>query len=206
MLGQGWATDAAQAAGRADTLSQQAIILDPGDARGFAVAGHVRGFLHKDAQGALWLHERALALNPNLALAWCYSGLAYSYIGQHAEGIRRIQRARNLSPHDPHGFFFETALEMPLLLTGEYEAAARAGRRSLALHPKFSSTYKISVSVLGHLGASREAAEIRKELLKLEPSFSIASAIERSPLLRPEDRKRYAAGLRLAGIPEKSKV
>ena len=65
------------------TMSQQAVILDPGDARGFTVAGHVRAFLHKDAEAALWLHERAIALNPNLALAWCYSGLAHCYLGQH---------------------------------------------------------------------------------------------------------------------------
>ena len=67
LVGQGWATDFALAAERADSLSQQAVILDPGDARGFAVAGHVRAFLHKDAEAALWLHERAIELNPNLA-------------------------------------------------------------------------------------------------------------------------------------------
>jgi signal transduction histidine kinase/TolB-like protein/Flp pilus assembly protein TadD len=205
LLGQGWAKDPAQAAEQADTLSQQAVILDPGDARGFTMAGHVRAFLHKDAKAGLWLHERALALNPNLALAWCYSGLAYSYLGQHAEAIRRIQRAKHLSPHDPHGFFFENALETPLLLTGQYEAAARAGRRARSLHPGLSSAYKSLLAALGHLGASREATEVRKALLQLEPGFSVASAIARSALLRPEDRERYAEGLRLAGIPERSK-
>ena len=83
--------------------SQQAIILDPGDARGFAVAGQVRAFLRKDAEAALWLHERAIDLNPNLAIAWCYSGLAHSYLGQHSEAICRIQHAQRLSPFDPHG-------------------------------------------------------------------------------------------------------
>ena len=99
--GQGWASDADLAVERADSLSQQAVILDPCDARGFTVAGHVRAFLRKDAEAALWLHERAIALNPNLAMAWCYSGLAHSYLGQHTEAIRRIQHARHLSPHAP---------------------------------------------------------------------------------------------------------
>jgi tetratricopeptide (TPR) repeat protein len=206
LLGEGWATDAPLAAQRADYLSQQAVILDPGDARGFTVAGHVRAFVHKDAQAALWLHDRAIALNPNLALAWCFSGLAHTYLGQHTEAMRRIQRARHLSPHDPHGFFFETSLQAPLLLTGQYEAAAQAGRRARSLHPGHSSNYKWSLSALGHLGASREAGEVRKALLALEPGFSIASALARSPLLRAEDRKRYADGLRLAGIPERSRA
>jgi signal transduction histidine kinase/TolB-like protein/CheY-like chemotaxis protein len=206
LLGQGWASDAALAAERADTLSQKAVILDPEDARGFTMAGHVRAFLHKDAEAGVWLHQRALTLNPNLAQAWCYSGLAHTYLGRHSEAIRHIQRARHLSPHDPHGFFFENSLAIPLLLTGQYEAAARAGRRARGLHPGLSSTYKTLLAALGHLGASREMAEVRKALLALEPGFSIASAIARSPLLRVEDRKRYADGLRLAGVPERSKL
>ncbi len=204
-LGQGWATDDALAIERADSLSQQAVILDPGDARGFAVAGHVRAFLHKDAQAALWLHERAIALNPNLAMAWCYSGLAHTYLGQHTEAIRRIEHAQRLSPHDPQGFFFEMALGMPLLFTRQYEAAVRVGRRARDLHPGLSSTYKYLLPALGHLGATSEAASVRKELLALEPRFSVSMALARSPLLLAEDRDRYAEGLRLAGIPLRSK-
>jgi tetratricopeptide (TPR) repeat protein len=202
-FGQGWAPDPALAVERADALSQQAVILDPGDARGFAVAGHVRAFLRKDAEAALWLLERAIALNPNLAMAWCYSGLAHSYLGQHTEAIRRIQHARHLSPHDPHGFFFDTSIQMPLLLTGQYEAAAEAGRRARDLNPGFSSAYKGLLASLGHLGARREAAQLRKALLTVEPRFSVETALVRSPMLRQTDRDRYVEGLRLAGIPER---
>ena len=138
------------------------------------MAGHVRAFLHKDAEAALWLHERAIDLNPNLAIAWCYSGLAHSYLGQHSEAIRRIQHAQRLSPFDPWSFFFDMALGMPFLLTGQYEAAARVGRRARDLNPGFSSTYKGLLAALGHLGARREAALVRKALLALEPRFSIA--------------------------------
>jgi TolB-like protein len=199
-LGQGWATDDALAIERADSLSQQAVILDPGDARGFTVAGHVRAFLHKDAED-----ERAIALNPNLAMAWCYSGLAHTYLGRHTEAIRRIEHAQRLSPHDPQGFFFEMALGMPFLFTRQYEAALRVGRRARDLHPGLSSTYKYLLPALGHLGATREAASVRKELLALEPRFSISMALARSPLLLAEDRDLYAKGLRLAGIPMRSK-
>ncbi|MEA2739938.1 MAG: hypothetical protein QOH05_3245, partial [Acetobacteraceae bacterium] len=140
LLGQGWATDAELAIQRADELSKRAVLLDPFDARGFTVAGHVRAFLNKDADGALGLHERAIALNPNMALAWCYSGLAHSYLGEHQQAIRRIERAKHLSPHDPHGFFFDTALGLPLLLTGDYEASARVSRQARDYHPGLSST------------------------------------------------------------------
>jgi signal transduction histidine kinase/TolB-like protein len=206
LLGQGWERDVEEAIQRADDLSKQAVLLDPEDARGFTVAGHVRAFLNKDAEGALRLHERAIALNPNMALAWCYSGLAHSYLGHHEEAIRRLEHASRLSPHDPHGFFFAMALVMPLLLTGQYEAAARAGRMARDSHPGLSSTYKGLLAALGHLGAYREATAIRKVLFELEPQFSINEALARSPLSRADDRNRYVEGLRLAGIPERPRV
>jgi signal transduction histidine kinase/TolB-like protein/FixJ family two-component response regulator len=206
LSGQGWATDIAFAADRADQLSQQAVILDPGDARGFAVAGHVRAFLRKDAEAALWLHERAIDLNPNLAIAWCYSGLAHSYLGQHGEAIRRIQHAQRLSPLDPWSFFFDMALGMAFLLTDQYEAAARVLRRARDLNPGFSSTYKGLLAALGHLGERREALAVRKALMALEPGFSISVALARSPMLRQQDRDRYAEGLRLCAIPERSRL
>jgi signal transduction histidine kinase/TolB-like protein/FixJ family two-component response regulator len=205
-LGQGWEKDVALAIQRAEDLSKRAVILDPGDARGFAVAGHVRAFLNKQAEAAVFLHERAIALNPNLALAWCYSGLAHSYLGQHTEAIRRIQIAQHLSPHDPHGFFFDMALGMPFLLSGQYESAALVGRRACGRHPGLSSSYKGLLAALGHLGATREAASVRRVLLGLEPQFSLSGALLRSPLTRPEDANLYVQGLRLAGIPERSRA
>jgi tetratricopeptide (TPR) repeat protein len=199
-VGQGWEAGSADAAQRADWLAQQAIMLDPEDARGFTIAGHVRAFLHKGARDALWLHERAIELNPNLALAWCYSGLAHTYAGEHAEAVRRIEHAQRLSPHDPHGFFFEMALMMPYLLTGQYEVAARLGRHTRNAHPGFSSSYKALLSALGHLRAAREAAFVLREFLKLEPNFSLREARRRSPLLQPVDLERFLEGLRLAGV------
>ena len=204
LVGQGWAPDAADASRHADQLAQRAVVLDPGDARGFTVAGHVRAFLHRQANEALSLHERAIALNPNLALAWCYAGLAHCYLGQHTEAIRRIQRARRLSPHDPHGFFFDMALMMPFLFSGESEIAAQLGRRARSVHPGLSSTYKALLPALGLLGSTSEAAVLRTELFALEPHFSVEEAISRSPLLQQEDLDRYAEGLRLAGVPERS--
>ena len=205
LLGQGWATDVESAMRRAGDLAQRAVVLDPEDARGFTVAGHVRAFLNKDAEGALALHERAIALNPNMALAWCYSGLAHSYLGRHEEAIRRIQHAKHLSPYDPHEFFFDTALGAPLLFLGQYEAAAQMGRQARDHHPGLSSAHKVLLPALGHLGAHSEATTVRKALLALEPRFSVRSAATRSPFTRQEDLDCYLRGLRLAGIPERAK-
>ena len=202
LVGQGWADDLAAAASRAAELAERAVMLDPGDARAVTLAGHVRGFLGKHAAEASVLHDRAIALNPNLAIAWCFSGLAQSYMGNHDEARRRITKAIQLSPSDPHLFFFNMALIMPFLLKREYAAAAEAGRRAIELNRWFSSSFKGHLSALGHLGSRTEAAEVLEHLLKLEPHLTVRSAVARSPIGCPEDLACYAEGLRRAGLPE----
>jgi tetratricopeptide (TPR) repeat protein len=166
------------------------------------LAGHVHAFAHHRLDDALALHERALAINPNLPLAWLFSGLAHTYAGQHDEAIRRIQRARALSPLDPHGFFFDMALTLSYMLTGDSEAAITVGRAAAASNPAFSASFKASLAVLGHSADTSERDRVRRHLLVLEPSFTVSDALARSPLTRPEDRARFADGLRRGGLPE----
>jgi DNA-binding SARP family transcriptional activator len=202
LVGQGWAKDPVRATLRAGELAERAVTLDPGDARALALVGHVRGFLHKRPEEGRGLHERALSLNPNLPLAWCFLGFASSYLGQHHEAVGHITRAQLLSPHDPHAFFFDMALMMPHFLRGNFETAVTIGRRAVELNPGCSSTYKGYLATLGHLRHEQEATRVMARLLSLEPGFSIKSATERSPMMRRDDLALYAEGLRRAGLRE----
>lgn len=202
LIGQGWTDNADAAVRKACMLAERAVTLDPGDARALTLAAHVRSFLDRKAHEGCALHERALAINPNLALAWCLSGLAHCYLGEADEAIRRINQARVLSPYDPHSFFFDMALTMPHLLRREHEMAAELGRRAIELNPIFSSSHKVLLAALGHLGRKEEAWTQRARLLHLEPGFTVADAVRRSPLARQQDLAYYAEGLRLAGLPE----
>jgi tetratricopeptide (TPR) repeat protein len=202
LVGQGWAPDAAAATAHAAELAERAVGLDARDARAMTLAGHVRGFLGKRPEEARTLHDRAIALNPNLALAWGFSSLAHVYLGDHAEAMRRARQAQRLSPHDPHGFLFDTAQILSHLLLREYEAAVTIGRRAIALNPGFSSSLKAQLAALGHLGREQEAVEVRGRLLALEPDFCVRDAAARSPMMRGEDIDHYANGLRRAGLPE----
>jgi len=201
-VGQGWTEDAAIAMARAGELATRAIALDPADARALTIAGHVRAYLHHQVEEGLELHERALSLNPNLPLAWALSGIANTYAGLHEEAIRRVHRAHRLSPHDPHGFFFDMALMMPHLLRRDFETVIDLGRRAIALNPALTSSYKGMLAALGHLGRRADAVPIRERLLALDPAIRIRATVERTPLLREEDKALYADGLRRAGLPE----
>ena len=148
-VGQGWEPDEAAAIVRAGVSAERAIMLDPSDARALTIAGHVRGFLDKQAEEALLLHDRALARNPALAWAWMMSGLAHCYRGDHQEAIRRIEIARQLSPFDPHAFFFDASLTLPHLMLGNLDRALELGRLTVQLKPSFSSSWKFLLVALG---------------------------------------------------------
>ena len=105
-----------------------------------------------------------------------------------------------MSPSDPHSFFFDNALTIPHLLLGDYEKAVEYGRRAVELNPGFSSSYKVYLSALGHLGLAKEAVNVRARLLALEPDLTVDGAVARSPFTLPEDLARYAGGLRRAGM------
>jgi DNA-binding SARP family transcriptional activator/TolB-like protein len=204
LVGQTWTKEPHVAAERAGQLAERAIVLDPFDARAVTIAGHVRAFLHHRPREAVALHERALTLNPNLAMAWALSACAYAYLGDVDEAERRANHYKKLSPFDPHAFFFDTFFVYIHVLKRDFDAAVIAGRAVSEMNPAFSESHRLYLSALGHARHSRETAAIRQRLLALEPDFTIERFIATSPLERESDRELVAQGLRLAGIAERS--
>ena len=80
LVGQDWAENPHEIMARSGELAERAIVLDPFDARALTIAGHVRAFLHHSLREAAALHDRALELNPNLAMAWALSAINWLII------------------------------------------------------------------------------------------------------------------------------
>jgi DNA-binding SARP family transcriptional activator/TolB-like protein len=202
LVGQDWADNPMATTEEAGRLAERAIVLDPFDARALTIAGHVRAFLHHRLREAASLHERALSLNPNLAMAWALSAVTCAYAGEAEEAERRNNRYKRLSPMDPHAFFFDAFFVLIHLLKRDYESAIEAGRMTSQINPSFTGSYKPYLAALGHLHRDQEAAAVRRRLIAIEPDFTIARFLATTPLERDSDRFHYAEGLRLAGIPE----
>ncbi len=201
LVGQGWADNPRATIEEAGALAERAIALDPFDARGLTVAGHVRAYLHRRLREALVLHERALSLNPNLAMAWALSAVAYAYLGEPEEAERRINHYKKLSPLDPHAFFYDTFYLYIHLLKRDFELAVAVGRTVIDMNPSFTASHKLYLVALGHTGRIQEADRVRQRLLALEPDFTVERFLRTTPLEREEDRTLCADGLLLAGVP-----
>jgi DNA-binding SARP family transcriptional activator/TolB-like protein len=205
LVGQGWASDPRATMEKAGQLAERALVLDQFDARAHAIAGHVRAYLHHRLREAIALHQRALTLNPNLAMAWALSAVAYAYIGELEEAERRIARYKRLSPLDPHAFFYDAFYIHIHLLKHDFESAVAAGRAVTGMNPSFSAGYKLYLIALGHASRVKESEGVLKRLLAMEPDFTIDRFMQTTPLEREADRILYATGLRIAGVPEGSR-
>ena len=200
-FGQGWAPlrGAMESAGQ---LAERAIMLDPQDAKALTIAGHVRAYLHRRLRDAMVLHERALTLNPNLAMAWALSAFTFCYVGNVEEAERRATRYKRLSPMDPHSFFYDLNFIFIGLLKRDFEAAVVAGREVTEMNPSFSAALKPYLAALGHLGRVEEANTVRRRLLAIEPDFTIRRFLDANPFERDAERELFTVGLRLAGLAE----
>lgn len=200
LVGQGWARSPGQVMAKAGRAADRAMVLDPRDARGFAVAGHVRAFIGKHLDEATALHGIALQLNPSLPLALHLSGMTSAYAGRLDEALSRIGRCQDLVEAGPDSFLFEGGLAIVYLLKHEHEKSAEIGRRVTERHPSFTSAYKSTISALGHLGEQVTARRLVNRLKHLEPHFTLRGFQSTAPYRRREDMAHFMRGLRLAGV------
>lgn len=198
----GWADDMIGTIEAASRHAERGITLDPQNARCFTVAGHVRAALERRLPEALSLHDRALALNPNLAMAWALSGFAHLYVGGLDEAEDRLERYRQLSPADPFAFQYDVGFSLLAFVRGDYEKAAEWGRAVNELNPDYAPGCKAYLAALGRLGREQEASVVRRRLMAFEPDFSIDRFVEASPFEANEPTQHIADGLRRAGIAD----
>jgi TolB-like protein len=199
-VGQGWVDEPADVTTLAGGSAERAMFLDPLDARALAIAGHVKAYLIHDVRSALELHARAIALSPNLPIAWTLSSWSKIYNGEHAAAVRHAKMSLSLSPRDPHIFFVEHALMTAYFFSHELEQAEMLAEVVLQRNPGHASALNVRLAILGHMGRKEEASHCLAMLREIDPNASIEKIVARPPL-RPEDRSFYVEGLQRAGVP-----
>lgn len=200
-LGQGWVDDAHDAAVNAGAAAERAVALDPLDARGVTIAGHVKAYLLHDVEAALLFQQRAVLLNPNLPIAWALSAWTHIYCGRHREAVDHATMAESLSPADPHIFFVEHASMMAHLFLKDLKKADALAMSSLERKPRHASTLRGRLAILGHLGDHDTAASCLRTLQLIDPTVTVEKIVSIPPF-RPSDMSYYRDGLRKAGVPD----
>ncbi|MDR3530090.1 MAG: adenylate/guanylate cyclase domain-containing protein [Rhodopila sp.] len=200
-IGQGWSEDEMADRAKAAKAARMALDRDPNDALGLAIYGHMQSYLLRAYDVAQDYLERALAAGPSCAWAWGYSSLTRGYLGDIATSIARAERAVRLSPLGADSFWLEHYLSQAYYLGGRYDDAIGWGRMSAAHAGANTSNLRCLIASLVAAGEVDEARKLAQHLLRLVPTFRLATFRARTPL--PGDvRDLFSERLRRAGVPD----
>jgi adenylate cyclase len=192
-------TDGSDALDLSVHFARQATEKGPNDPYGHYAAAVVDTWT-RDLAKAKAEAERAIALNPSYALAYGTLGLVEVYLGRPLEAVPIIERAIRLDPvfTQQYMHFLGTAY----LMADRYETAAATFRERIRLSPKTDLSRAFLACALGHLGEVDEARRIWRELMEINPRYSLAGHLARLPLQNPADADRIRNGLAKAGLLE----
>ena len=199
---QGWAADPKSEIAEGLRLLRLALSIDGNDYFALSLHGRATAFFSGDFDTAKEMVDRAVALNPNAAVAWEGRGLTYQRAGQPEEAIRSFERAIRLSPFDPWLFLRFTGMGIAFIGLGRFDEAVAAAKKALRENQTNSTAHRCLASALAHLGCKTEAREAAAGLLELEPGFRISEWVSRIGLSRIDGLQLYIDGLRKAGLPE----
>jgi tetratricopeptide (TPR) repeat protein len=197
----GLATDPDNERRETERLAREAIRLGRDDGFSLSLAGHSLAMVVGELNEGAALIERALTLNPNLALSWNLGGWVRLWLNQPEVAIEHFARAMRLSPLDVGFHGAETGTAFAHLRAGRYEEASLWAEKALRDQPRSADAAQavaLSSALVGDLEKAKEAI-IR--LLEIAPNRRISTALI-SKNLSPKAKARFIDILREAGMPE----
>jgi adenylate cyclase len=198
-----WMTDRAQEMAEAARLARRAVALGRDDAAALSAGGAVLAYGVGDLDDGAAFIDQALALNPNLAAAWYYSGWARIWLGEPDLAIEHLGRAMRLTPLDPLIGAMQEATAHAHFFAGRYDVASSWIRMALRSRPDVVDTLRIATASHALAGRLEQARKALARLRQLDPALRVSNlGVTLGPYRRPEDVARYEEGLRKAGLPE----
>ena len=201
-VGEGLSVDIRADSQEALQAASWALENNPSDPLALAVYGHTQSFLFAEYERAIDAFERAVAANPNSAIAWGLSAPTYCYIGAAEQSIARARHALALSPIEPFAYFYRTTLTLALYFGGSYNESIFWGYKTMRAAPRFAANMRPLAASLAALGRTEEAQAIGLALLRLNPDFRVRTFCNWYPLKHPGPRALLIEHLLAAGLPE----
>jgi adenylate cyclase len=183
----------------------KAIAIKPDDAPANYLHGYVLKRLRKDLNQALAATERAVTVDPNLAVAHNYLGQIKVFLGRANEAAEHTLKAIALSPRDPQLALWYYQLAITCIHQQRDNEAVEWARRSVEINPNLRYPYRALAASLALSGRVDEAKGVAAEMLQRYPRETVGAFLTREPWPDPVYRtgqNREITGMRLAGIPE----
>jgi TolB-like protein len=198
----GWMTNRVQVVAEAVRLARQAVELGRDDAVALCTGGYGLARLGLDFEAGAFFIDRARTINPNLAAAWYFSGLARVHLGDPETAIAHLAHVMRLSPLDPIIFMMEYGMAIAHFIAGRTDEATSWAERALREKPNCHPALRVAAASHAFAGRLDCARNALARLRALDPALRISNLKEFAPFRRPEDSAKYEDSLRKAGLPE----
>jgi adenylate cyclase len=198
----GWTTDRAKEMAEVEMLTKRGAEVGRDDAWALGSCGFATASILGDLDTAVSLMDRALALNANLALMWAESAYVRAWLGEPDLALVHVERAKRLSPVDPHMFTMNGAEALAHFVARRHDEAFASAESALRHNPFFSQATRIAVASAAILDRMEDAKKYFARLQMLDPELRISNLGERISFRRPDDNSLLAEGLRRAGVPD----
>jgi adenylate cyclase len=182
---------------QAEQLAQKALALDPSVGYTHLILGGVY-LLRRQHELSIAEMEKAIAKSPSEADAYASLGHCLTFAGRPEEAIPLIKKAIRLNPF-PQAFNFQH-LGQAYRVTGRYEEAIESFKIALQREPNYFFPH-ISLAVTYILsGREEEARAEAREVLRINPKFSVEQFAKTLPFKNEEETERVCEALRKAGL------
>lgn len=192
------ADDPDEALRRAREAAHKAIALDQQDYRSHWALGTLSLFADQDHDLAVAEYVKAISLNPNQADVLAMMSLLMAFMGRAEEAVDWIEKAKRLNPH--YLVWYDWNASFAYYMARDYENALIAAKKTIAVHPKSLSALRVLAATYVEMDRMDDAKEIARQILEINPEFTISS-IRNAPFQHDSDRERYYAALHKAGLP-----
>jgi adenylate cyclase len=199
---QGWTDDPGVDAQLALDCGRRALEVDPHCSLALVMMGFAYTNLLKQFDTGKEHYDLAIRVNPNDGMAWLLKGTLLAFKDEGRLAVQHTQRALKLSPLDPHRYFYDALAATAALSAGQYKRAIELAKRSLRANRTHTSTFRALAISQWQLGEREDARRTVAELLKLEPSLTIARYRERHPSRGYETGRIWSSALQGAGVPQ----
>jgi TolB-like protein/class 3 adenylate cyclase len=198
----GWTNDRAKEMAEVEVLTKRGAEVGRDDAWALGSCGFATASILGDLGTAVSLMDRALALNANLAVMWAESAYVRAWLGEPDLALAHVERAKRLSPVDPHMFTMNGAEALAHFVARRPDEAFVSAENALRHNPFFSQATRIAVASAAILGRMEDAKKYFARLQMLDPELRISNLADRISFRRPDDFSLLAEGLRKARVPD----
>ncbi len=196
----GWTDDREGWIRKGIELAEKAIEIDPQEPLGYMQLGNLHQLMG-DHERAIELREKAVQIAPNDFQAnWGLGSVLYR-AGQVERAVEVLKHAERVSPRHPVSFTW--TLSFAQLFAGHYEDTIETASRARTRAPDRDLPRIQLAAAYSALGRVEEAKSEAKELLRIDPKFTVSGWTRR--LIDFKDRAildKVASLLVQVGLPE----